>query len=234
MNDRLRTTSALLVLLVAAACGGGSDNPAPAPAPTPAPAPEPAPPPPPPPPAPAPAPAPAAPTIAAAASLDDNRTIGALRWSNGNTASGGQGGAVAGLGCTPVQNAFRYYAHLTILVDGQPQAIPTNMGIATNGSGMICQYPIHTHNSSGKVHVTGATAFTATLGQLFAIWGQPLAADNVAGITGLPIAWYIHDGTTVTPFTGDPATIELADRRHIVVQIGAPVTTLPYYTWTAN
>jgi len=215
--------------LAAAGCGGGGDDtPAPAPAPAPAPTPAPA-------PAPTPAPAPPPlPTIAPAVDLDANQQIGATFWADGNTATGGIGQAIQGILCAPsLSGQFHIHSHLSIFVNGEPRAIPGNIGILENAT-TDCHYYIHTHDRSGKIHIEPPVAMTTNLGQLFAIWGQPLSATNVAGIDNLPIYFYITENGTVTQFTGDPATIEFASHRHIAIVIGTPVAQVPFFTWSAN
>jgi len=203
-----------LFLLAATACGGGGDDPAPAPAPTPA-------------------PAPGMPAIAPAVNLDDNHQVGVTHWSDGSTASGGTGAAVQGVPCAAPVETFHIHSHLSIIVNGEAQAIAANTGIIDTAS-LDCHYYIHTHDRSGKLHVEAPAAGTFTLGQYFAIWGQPLTATNVAGITGMPQTIYITENSTVTQFTGDPATIELASHRHIAIVLGTAITQVPYFTWTAN
>lgn len=92
-------------------------------------------------------------------------------------------------------------------------------------------YALHTHDSIGIIHVENPTPARFTLGQFFALWGQPLAADNVAGITGLPIVLWIDNGTTVTRYTGDFAEVELIAGRGITFQIGSPLTAIPTYRY---
>jgi hypothetical protein len=207
--------SALFVLAATACGGGGGDDPAPAP--------------------PAPAPAPGVPTIAPAVNLDPNQQIGVTStfWSDGSTASGGQGTTVQGIPCAAPVETFHIHSHLSIIVNGQAQAIAANAGIVDTAS-LDCHYYIHTHDRSGKIHVEAPAAGTFTLGQFFAIWGQPLSATNVAGITGMPQTVYITENNTVTQFTGDPATIGLASHRHIAIVLGTPITQVPFFTWTAN
>jgi hypothetical protein len=97
-----------------------------------------------------------------------------------------------------------------------------------------CHYFVHTHDHSGKIHMEAPAPATFTLGQLFAVWGQPLTTTNVAGITGLPLAIYITENGTVTPFTGDPTTIPMQSHRHIAIVLGTPIAQVPFFTWTAN
>jgi hypothetical protein len=219
-------------------CGGGDDDPAPAPTPAPAPAPAPvpapAPTPPPPAPAPAPAPNPPLPSIADAVDLDDNHQVGVTFWPDGNTSLGGTGQTIQGIACAPsLSGQFHIHSHLSIFVDGEQRAIPGHVGIIENAT-TDCHYYIHTHDHSGKIHIEPPVATTTTLGQLFAIWGQPLTATNVAGIDDEPIYFYVTENDTVTQFSGDPATIELRSHRHIAIVIGTPITEVPFFTWSAD
>jgi hypothetical protein len=207
--------SALFVLTATACGGGGGDDSAP--------------------PAAGPAPAPVMPTIAAAANLDDNHQVGVTSsfWTDGSTASGGGGAVVQGIPCGAAVETFHIHSHLSIIVNGQAQAIAADTGIVSTPS-LSCHYYIHTHDRSGKIHIEAPAAGTFTLGQYFAIWGQPLTASNVAGITGMTPTVYITENGTVTQFTGDPATIALQSHRHIAIVLGTPITQVPFFTWTAN
>jgi hypothetical protein len=70
-----------------------------------------------------------------------------------------------------------------------------------------------------------------TLGQFFAIWGQPLEPTNVAGHPGLPVVIYIVEGNSALRYEGDFRDIELTSHRGIVVQIGTTIAEIPRYTW---
>ena len=126
----------------------------------------------------------------------------------------------------------------SIVRDGEQLAIPGRVGIVRDSAGnLTCVYSIHTHSNdrSGRIHTEGPVPATYTLGQFFAIWGMPLQTTNVAGITDKPLtAVYVVDNNTVTAFTGDPATIELTSHRHIVLQLGTPITQIPIYSWSGN
>jgi hypothetical protein len=203
-----------LFVLAAAGCGGGGGDDTPAP------------------PAGGPPPAPL-PTIAAAVNLDDNHQVGNAFWPNGDTTSGGQGQTVDGVPCAAPNETFHIHSHLSIFVNGDEKAIPANIGIVDTAT-TDCHYYVHTHDLSGKIHMEAPAAMNFTLGNLFDIWGQPLSSTNVAGVTNLPMAVYIYDATTITPFTGDPATIPMTSHRHIAIVLGTPVTQVPYFTWTAQ
>jgi hypothetical protein len=228
-----RAWFALLLGVALAGCGGGGgDSPTSAPAAVDPPAP-PAPPPPPPPPPPA--PAPTLPPLAAAIDLNDNHAVGADHWSDRDTSDGGQGQAVGGLECmASMDETYHVHTHLSIFLNGEALAIPAELGIVPQTPTTECFYSLHTHDKSGKIHVEAAAPAVFTLGQLFAIWGQPLETTNIAGLTGMPVVVYVTDDGVVTEASGDWHTIELKSHREITIQVGTPITEIPNFTWSAH
>jgi len=102
-------------------------------------------------------------------------------------------------------------------------------------NGINCFYEIHTHDSSGKIHVEAPAEGTFTLGQLFTIWGEPLTNTNVAGLTGLPVVVYVTDTDgVVTQVDSDWDKIELKSHREITIQVGTAITEIPYFDWSAH
>jgi len=222
-------THALVATLLAslAGCGGGgggSDDPPVGGNP---PSPNPAPPPPPPPPAPGVVVPPVSPTVQ---DLTDGHQVGVDRWGDPQT----DGSAIGEFTCVQnPPNTFEIHAHLSILVNNEPQAIPNRLGAAPVGNTTHCFYTLHTHDESGRIHVTPAAQGTFTLGQLFQIWGQPLTSSNVAGISGLPVEIFVTDNGTVTKVEeADWNSIELRSHREITIGLGTGVTEIPNFTWT--
>jgi hypothetical protein len=124
-----------------------------------------------------------------------------------------------------------YFAHLSILVNNEPQRVPNRVGAAITGD-THCFYPIHTDDSSGRVHVESPTEGTFTLGQFFEIWGQPLTNTNVAGVTGLPVEIHVtENGTVMKVEEADWGNIEFKDRREITIELGIPTAEIPNFTW---
>jgi hypothetical protein len=196
--------AAMLCGLALAGCGGGGDD----------------------------APAPPLPPRAASVALQDGGAIGTAQWPEGNSASGGQGAAVAGLDCGLMATDYHVHAHLSIFLNGTMLQVPAHAGIVpATATSDECTYPLHTHDATGKLHVESPTPMRFTLGQFFAIWGQPLTTTNVGGLTGLPVVIYIADGAEVTRYTGDPGEIELTSHREITIQVGSPISSIPNYTW---
>jgi hypothetical protein len=166
--------------------------------------------------------------------LTPGQRVGDSRWPNGNTTSGGQGAPVGGLECvaTP-SHVMDIQTHVSIILNGEAQQFPDVMGEVRSGT--PCFYPIHTHDGSGRLHVVGPnTSVVHTLGQAFAIWGQPLSNTDIAGITGLPVEVFVTDNGTVVKVE-DATTwddIELREKRLITIVVGTPITEIPNFNWS--
>jgi hypothetical protein len=174
-----------------------------------------------------------APTLAAATPLADGTQVGDEHWPAGSTQTGGNGQAVGGLNCGARGNTYTY-SHLTITLNGKPLALPANIGTVapTMAAQTGCAYPVHTDDESGKIRMDASSGASYTLGQFFAIWGQPLSTSNVAGLTGLPIAIYVNNGGQLTQYTGDPASLALPAHGEVTIQVGSPLGQVPTFAWT--
>ncbi|MGE5156089.1 MAG: hypothetical protein ACM3JP_01160 [Betaproteobacteria bacterium] len=106
------------------------------------------------------------------------------------------------------------HAHLAIVVDGQPKVIPKGIGI-----GDLCLFWVHTHATSGIIHVEAPAPANFQLGQFFDVWGHPLDGANLgpypAG-TGEHLFAFVNG----QPWTADPRTIPLENHAVIELQIG--------------
>ena len=174
-----------------------------------------------------PAPAPIPPLSANPLQLTFGGTIGAPGyWPDGDTATGGDGkNSIDGIDCSSSE-AYHIHAHLSIVRDGQALAIPALIGIPAG-----CTYEMHTHDKTGELHLEAPRAKRFTLGNLFAVWGQPLTRTNIAGITGLPVTIYVTDGTTTVEYKGEPNDLELTSHRLVTIQIGKPIQSIPTFIW---
>jgi hypothetical protein len=127
------------------------------------------------------------------------------------------------------------HAHLSIFLDGVALAIPRHIGIIELTPTSECHYPLHTHDASGMLHTHAATPTLFTLGQFFAIWGQPLQRSNVAGLSGLPVKVYVTDAGVAREFTGDDlGSLQLLSHREITIQVGTAIAQIPQFTWTGE
>ena len=127
---------------------------------------------------------------------------------------------------------FHVHAHLDVFEDGRPIVIPAGIGIDIMDPGVkrfedpvayggieqpcadACISPLHTHDSNGVIHTESPTPTPNTLGQFLIEWDVELPKDAKVYIDG-------------EEFTGDVASIELADRREIAIVIGEPPSAIP-------
>ena len=74
---------------------------------------------------------------------------------------------IQGIRCDPTESIdFHIHAHLDVMVDGKSVTVPAGIGIKPNE----CLYWLHTHNTSGVIHIEAPQETTFTLGQFIQIW----------------------------------------------------------------
>jgi hypothetical protein len=139
---------------------------------------------------------------------------------------------------------YHFHAHLDVFVNGEPVLVPAGIGINVDDPGVQqgealggpayggielcdepCISPLHTHDVSGVIHTESAFREINKLGQFFTEWGVHLDESCVGGYCepDAAIAVYV-DGEQ---FEGNPAEIDLTDRKEIAIVIGTPPTEIP-------
>ena len=76
-----------------------------------------------------------------------------------------------------IQGHVHYHALLSITYLGEPFTIPANTGIE-NG----CMHPLHTHDTTGRIHIDYHTPYPFTLGDFFTSWGIVFHSRQVGSI----------------------------------------------------
>jgi hypothetical protein len=114
----------------------------------------------------------------------------------------------------------RFLTHVETFVGGRVVLMPSGIGIAPphvrRGAFVVrgrCEYPLRTREPTGLVEVAVGTR--PTLGQLFAIWGQPLSRRRVLSFRG-PVRAYV--GSRL--HRGDPREIRLSPHAVVTLEIG--------------
>jgi hypothetical protein len=122
---------------------------------------------------------------------------------------------VDGVECQ-VGEQLRYHVHaeLKIYIEGQPATVPKNTGVRND-----CIFWLHTHDDTGLLHIEAPEKRDFTLRQFFAVWGQPLSSTQLLSST-VDATHKITATVNGEPFTGDPASIPLAEGETIVLQYG--------------
>ena len=89
------------------------------------------------------------------------------------------------------QTAYHIHVHLTIWLNGSQVTVPQNVGIASDTS---CYYWLHTHDTTGVVHIEAPATASLNLQQFLHIWGRGFSTlgfqDQLASSTG----WTIYVG----------------------------------------
>lgn len=136
---------------------------------------------------------------------------------------------VDGVQCGATEGQAQHiHQHLDIVVNGQYQTIPANVGIILSKG---CLYWVHTHTPDGVIHVEAPVNDRLTLGTFFDIW----AASEVDRSTlnkvqaGAP-SRIIVDGK---PYTGDFRAIPLQSHTLITLEYGGSETPQRPFDWGA-
>lgn len=125
-------------------------------------------------------------------------------------------------------------AHLELFAHRRVVVVPAGIGMApplrADGAyvrAARCSYPVRTREPTGLLELDPRRG-AFTLGELFAIWGQPLSATRLAGFRAPPgtrVAAYL-DGR---PWPGDPRALPL--RRHAVIVLEVAGHVPPHTTY---
>jgi hypothetical protein len=70
--------------------------------------------------------------------------------------------------------SFHIHPVLTIVVNGEKQAIPDNVGITPS-----CMKAVHTHTPDGVIHIETSAPRDFTLADFFAVWNKPFSKEQV-------------------------------------------------------
>ena len=132
-------------------------------------------------------------------------------------------GTVQGVQCDPVEAMyFHVHAHLDLIVDLKSVTIPAGIGIKPNE----CLYWLHTHDTTGVIHIESPKKDTFTLGQFIQVW------DNTPGISS-KFEDLTHGGNDIKVFVngievpGNYFGLQLSAHDEIVLVSGAVPPSIP-------
>jgi hypothetical protein len=135
---------------------------------------------------------------------------------------------ISGFACLEVHSA-PFAVHVELFAQRLVVPIPAGIGIAPpqrrRGAyvlGGACSYAVRTLEPTGVVLVD--RGYRPTLGDFFAIWGQPLARDRLAWFRG-GVAAFV-DGSR---WPGLPDKIPLRRHAEIVLEVGGELAPHPAY-----
>jgi len=112
--------------------------------------------------------------------------------------------------------AMHIHQHLDLLINGQTVSVPADIGINTAQNFIAT---IHTHDTTGIVHVESPTVQSFYLGQFFDVWGVKFTQSCIGSYcsnASNALTVYVNG----TKQTGDPRTIKLDAHQEIAIVYG--------------
>lgn len=73
-----------------------------------------------------------------------------------------------------VNLSLHIHPHLEIIVNGEKQVIPANVGVLPG-----CMRPVHTHDQTGTVHIEWKKPRDFALGDFFRVWGETFNQSQI-------------------------------------------------------
>ncbi|GAA4986184.1 hypothetical protein [Kitasatospora paranensis] len=125
--------------------------------------------------------------------------------------------AAAGLPMLSAEGtALHIHAHLDVFADGKAVTVPALVGIDEQSQQIS---PLHTHDTTGVIHIESPVQADFTLGQFMTEWQVSMSADHLGGLktdADHTLTAYVN-GKAVT---GDPAAIKLGAHDEIALVYG--------------
>ncbi len=125
------------------------------------------------------------------------------------------------------QVAYHVHAHLSLYINGQQVQIPQGVGIASDQS---CYYWLHTHDTTGVIHIEAPSQQVFTLGTFFKEWNNefpqlqyPVQLSDTSG-------WKVY--VNGKPYNGDFHNIDLTAHELITMTYQSPKAPIDtVYNW---
>ena len=125
------------------------------------------------------------------------------------------------------------HQHLDVFVNGKRATVPALVGIYANGDSTQGGFfvELHTHNTSGIIHLEAPKKGVFTLGQFVGVWGVRLSKQCIGGYCagpGKPLKFYVNGKR----FAGDPNNVVLREHQEFAIVYGKPPAKIPSkYDW---
>jgi hypothetical protein len=109
-----------------------------------------------------------------------------------------------------------YHAHLDVIVRNNRITVPAYIGIDTQRQRITA---LHTHDTTGIVHIESEKDIPFTLGQFFTEWGQPLTTGEVGPVAATSDEQVrVYRNGKLVP--GDPAAVKFNAHDELVIWLG--------------
>lgn len=117
----------------------------------------------------------------------------------------------------PSDTVYHVHANLEVFADGKKQTVPQNIGIDEANQFLAS---LHTHDSTGTIHMEAVQPYPFKLGQFFQVWGVPFTPTQLGSYhvgKGLVLQTWVN-GKLVK----DGPTYVMKPHDRIVVGFGKP------------
>ena len=113
------------------------------------------------------------------------------------------------------------HQHLDIFVNGKKETVPAQIGIY-DGQFLT---ELHTHDTTGVMHVESDKKREFTLGEFFGVWGLRLTSTCIGGYCRPKTPWKLY--INGAPYSGDPSKVVLIKHQEFAFVIGKPPKKIP-------
>jgi len=116
------------------------------------------------------------------------------------------------------------HQHLDIYNNGKHVTVPALIGIKVKGNSAEFA-ELHTHDTTGVIHLESARAQAFSLGQFFGVWGVELSRNCVGDLCSPaePFAVYVNGKKVID----DPVRLVLQAHQEIAIVYGTPPKKIP-------
>lgn len=129
---------------------------------------------------------------------------------------------VDNIGCSSNEGeVLHYHVHVSIYINGKAVAIPAQIGIPqTSDPNNACFYWMHTHDTSGVIHIESPVPHDFTLGNFFHIWSQQFAQQQYPLQLDTSSGWTVY--LNGKPYTGDFYNMKMSPHMLITMAYQSP------------
>ena len=113
------------------------------------------------------------------------------------------------------------HQHLDIFVNGKKETVPAQIGIY-DGQFLT---ELHTHDTSGVMHVESDKKRNFSLGEFFGVWGVRLTNRCIGGYCKPKTQWKLY--VNGAPYPGDASKIILIKHQEFAFVVGKPPKKIP-------
>jgi hypothetical protein len=129
-------------------------------------------------------------------------------------------------------NVLHIHQHLDIFNNGKHVTVPALIGIKVNKDNTPAFAELHTHDTTGVIHLESARAQAFSLGQFFGVWGVNLANNCVGGLCAPAQTCTAYVNGKQVPANVTLAQLVLEQHDEIALVYGTPPKKIPSsYNW---